>query len=66
MFKNTSLLPHDRLISFPSLGDKSFDLIIKLGKGLAADFEFDEMVESLLGEFELRGCQTYLLTCLSM
>jgi len=56
MFKDTSLLPHERFISLSSLGDKIFDSIIKSGKGLAVDCEFDEMVESLLGEFLLRGC----------
>ena len=57
MFKDTSLLPHERFIHLPSLGVKIFDSIIKSGKGLAVDFEFefDEMAESILGEFALRG-----------
>ena len=55
MFKNTSILPHERFIHLPSLGVKIFDSIIKSGKGLAVDFEFDEMIKSLLGEFALRG-----------
>jgi len=66
MFKDTSLLPHDRFMSLSSLGGKIFDSIIKSGKGLAVDYEFDEMAESLLGEFSLRGWQTYLLTRLIM
>ena len=33
---------------------------------LAGDFEFDKMVESLLGEFPLRDWETYLLTSLTM
>ena len=53
IFKNTSLLPHETLTRLPSLGGKIFESIIKSGKGLAVDFEFDEMVESLLGEFPL-------------
>ena len=61
---NLSLLPHERFISLSSLGGKLFDSIIKSDKGLAVDFEFDEMVENLLDEFPLRGCRTYLLTCL--
>ena len=64
MFKDTSLLPHERFISLSSLGGNIFDSIIKSGKGLAVDFEFDEMLESLLGEFPLRGWRTYLLICL--
>ena len=66
MIKNTSLLPHERFISLPSLWGKIFDSIIKSGNGLAVDFEFDEMIESLVGEFPLRGWRTYLLTCLIM
>ena len=66
MFKNKSLLPHERFISLSSLGRKIFDSIIKSGKGLAVDYEFDEMVESLLGESPLRGWRTYLLTSIIM
>ena len=66
MFKDTSLLPHERFISLPSLLGKIFDLIVESGKGLAVDFELYEMVETLLGEFPLRGWRTYLLTCLIM
>ena len=51
MFKDTSLLTHDIFISLSGLGSKLFDSIIKSGKGLAVDYEFDEMVESLRGEF---------------
>ena len=66
MIKDKSLLPHERFISLSSLGGDIFDSIIKSGEGLAVDYEFDEMVESLLGEFPLRGWRTYLLTCLIM
>jgi len=66
MSKDMSLLPHERFISRSSLGGKLFDSIIKSGKGLAVDYEFDEMVESLFVEFPLRGWRTYLLTCLIM
>ena len=62
MFKDTSLLPHEILISFYSLGVKNFDSIIKSDKDLAIDFELDEIVESLLGEPPLRGGRAYLLT----
>ena len=55
MFKDTSLLPYEIFISLPSLGVKTFDSIVKSGKGLSVDFEFDEMVDSLLGEFMLRS-----------
>ena len=55
MFKDTSFLPHERCISLSSLGSKIFDSIIKSDKGLAVDFEFDEIIDSLLGEFPLRG-----------
>ena len=61
MSKDTSLSPHERFISLYSLGGKLCDSIIKSGKGLAVDFEFDEMLESLLGEFPLRGWRTDLL-----
>ena len=61
MITDSSLLPHGRFISSSSLGGKIFDSIIKSGKGLAVDFEFDEMVDSLLGEFPVRGWRTYLL-----
>ena len=54
MIKDTSLLPHERLISLSSVGGRIFDSIINSSKGLAVDYEFDEMVESLLGEFPLR------------
>ena len=30
---------------------KLFDSIVKSGKGLAVDFDFDKIVESILGEF---------------
>ena len=66
MSKDTSLLPHERFISRLSLEGKLFDSIIKSGKGLAVDYEFEKMVESILGEFPLRGWRTYLLTCLIM
>ena len=66
MFKNKSLLPLERFISLSSLGGKIFDSIIKLCKGLAVDYEFDEMLESLLGKSPLRGWRTYLFTCLIM
>ena len=66
MSKDASLLPHERFISLSSLGRKGFDSIIKSGNVLAVDYEFDEMVKSLLDEFPLRGWQTYLLTCLIM
>ena len=49
MFKDTSLLTHDIFISLSGLGSKLFDSIIMLGKGLAVDYEFDKIVESLLG-----------------
>ena len=51
MSKDTSLLPHERFISLSRLGGKLFDSIIKSGIDLAVDYEFDEMVESLLDEF---------------
>ena len=51
MFKDKSLLPHERFISLSSRGGKLSDSIIKSGEGLAVDYECDEMVESLLGEF---------------
>ena len=66
MSKDTSFLPHERFMSLSSLGGKPFDSIIKSRKCLAVDYEFDEMVESLLGELSLRGWTTYLLTCLIM
>ena len=66
MFKDTSFLPHERCISLSSLGSKIFDSIIKSDKGLAVDFEFDKMVESLLDEFPLHDWRTYLLTRLIM
>ena len=66
MFKDTPLLPHDRFMSLSSIGCKIFDSIIKLCKGLAVDYEFDKIVESLLGEFPLRGWRTYLLKRLIM
>ena len=64
MSTDTSLLPHERFISLSSLDCKLFDSIIKSGKCLAIDFELDEMVDSLLGKFPLRGWRTYLLICL--
>ena len=64
IFKKTSLLLHERFMSLSSLGVKLFDSIIKSDKGLAVDYELDEIVESLLDELPLRGWRTYLLTCL--
>ena len=52
MSKDTSLLPYERFISLSRLGGKLFDSILKSGMALlAVDYEFDEMVESLLDEF---------------
>ena len=45
---------------------KLFDSIVKSGKGLAVDFGFDRIVESIFSEFPLRGWRAYLLACLIM
>ena len=51
MYKDTSLLLHARFISLPRLGGKSFHSIIEWSKGLAVNFDFGEMADSLLDEF---------------
>ena len=55
IFKKTSSLLHERFMSLSSLGVKLFDSIIKSDKGLAVDYELDEIVDSLLDELPLRG-----------
>ena len=66
MSYDASFLPHKRFISLSSLGVKLFDSILKSGKGLAVDYELDEIVKSQLYEFQLRMWRSYLLTCLIM